>query len=289
MEMGLETAYGSIVAGDESIRRGVARRRVERRGPAGAGALDDAVAIEEPLELRVDGETVAITMRTPGDDARLALGFLHGEGLIASLADVGTIAHCGRPGEEGFGNVLDVRSGPGVVIDVERVLASRRWNVTSSACGVCGRRSVADLLERCPRLDGGPRLAAAAVTRAVDALGAAQPNFQRTGGLHAAAAFDAAGALLACHEDVGRHNAVDKTVGALLQSGRLADAALLAVSGRSSFEIVQKAAAARIPIVASISAASSLAIDLAESAGLTLAGFVRGGSLNVYTHPERLT
>ncbi|HZS37032.1 MAG TPA: formate dehydrogenase accessory sulfurtransferase FdhD [Polyangia bacterium] len=266
-------------------------RRVERRAAGAGGAaetLDDAVAIEEPLEIRVDGETVAITMRTPGDDARLALGFLYGEGIIASLADVGTVAHCGRPGDEGWGNVLDVRSGPGVTLDVERVLDSRRWSVTSSACGVCGRRSIADLVERCPRLDGGPRLDASAIARAIDALAASQPNFARTGGIHAAAAFDAAGALLACHEDVGRHNAVDKTIGALLYAARLKDASLLAVSGRSSFEIVQKAAAARIPIVASVSAASSLAIDLAESAGLTLAGFVRGGSLNVYTHPERL-
>jgi FdhD protein len=277
------------VAGEEAVRRGVTSRRVERRTGSGAvEPLDDAVAIEEPLELRVDGETVAITMRTPGDDARLALGFLYGEGIIASLADVGTVAHCGRPGEEGWGNVLDVRSGPGVSLDVERVLDSRRWSVTSSACGVCGRRSVQDLLERCPRLDGGPRLGAAAIARAVEALADAQPNFARTGGIHAAAAFDAAGARLACHEDVGRHNAVDKTIGALLYDGRLAEAALLAVSGRSSFEIVQKAAAARIPFVASVSAASSLAIDLADSAGVTLCGFVRGGSLNVYTHPERI-
>jgi FdhD protein len=273
----------------EETRRGVSLRRVIKRAPGvDGGAIDDAVAIEEPLEIRVDAETVAVTMRTPGDDARLAVGFLYAEGIIGSLADVGTVAPCGRPGEEGYGNTIDVRSGAGVTLDVERVLDSRRWNVTSSACGVCGRRSIADLLARCPRLDGGPRLAAAAIARAVETLASAQPNFARTGGLHAAAAFDAAGALLACHEDVGRHNAVDKTVGALLYSDRLRDAALLAVSGRVSFEIVQKAAAARIAIVAGVSAASSLAIDLAESAGVTLAGFVRNQSLNIYTHADRL-
>jgi FdhD protein len=277
------------VSGEQSVRRGVATRRVTRVG-GGGGDDQDAVVVEEPLEIRVDGETVAITMRTPGDDALLALGFLYGEGIVRTLADVGTVTHCGRPGDEGFGNVLDVRSGPGVSLDVERVLDSRRFSVTTSSCGVCGRRSIDDLIKRCaPLAVAAGALGGAAVTRAIDGLAHVQPNFARTGGLHAAAACDASGAPIAAFEDVGRHNAVDKTVGALLRGGQLGAAALLAVSGRSSFEIVQKAAVARIPVVASVSAASSLAIDLAHATGITLAAFVRSGAFNVYTHPSRIT
>ena len=268
---------------------GVVEREVLRVSDQTRARERDRVVVEEPLEIRIDGETVAITMRTPGDDALLALGFLHGEGIVRTLADVGTIAPCGRPGDEGYGNVLDVRSGPGITLSPERVLESRRWNVTTSSCGVCGRRSIDDLIARIAPLDGSVHVEARAITRAVTELAAGQPNFARTGGLHAAGAFDRAGATLAIFEDVGRHNAVDKTVGALLKRGELAGAAILAVSGRASFEIVQKAAAARIPVVASVSAASSLAIDLAHASGVTLASFVRGSALNVYAHPERLT
>ena len=210
---------------------------------------------------------------------------------------MGTIAHCGRLGEEGSGNVIDVRSGPGVSLDVERILDGRRFLVTGSSCGVCGRRSIDDLVARVGTVESGPALSPDVVARSVESLRAVQPNFDRSGGVHAAAAFDRAGALLACHEDVGRHNAVDKVVGELVHR-RLVGAgrqgieagrpALLAVSGRSSFEIVQKAAAAGIGVVASVSASSSLAVDLANAAGITLAAFVRGTTLNVYTHPERL-
>jgi FdhD protein len=265
----------------------------------------DWIAVEEPLEIRVATEPVAITMRTPGDDALLALGFLLSEGIIRSIDDVGSVAHCGRPGEEGFGNVIDVTAAPGVSLDVDKVQATRRGTLTTSACGVCGRRSVDDLFAICGLVPPGPILDLHVVASGTERLRNAQHNFSQTGGVHAAAALNAQGDILAAHEDVGRHNAVDKVVGALIQK-RLVSAesairlgnrpaiaadsapALLVVSGRASFEIVQKATVARIPIVASVSAPSSLAIDLAQRSGITLAGFVRHGSLNAYTHPERI-
>ena len=253
----------------------------------------DSVAVEEPLEMRVDGETVAVTMRTPGADGDLALGFLFAEGMIDGAGDVGSAAHCGRPGDEGYGNVVDVRSGGGHRIDFERVLEGRRWSTTSSACGVCGRRSIDGLLARCAPVGDAPALQAAELLRCMGRLSDLQPVFSRTGGLHAAAAFGEGGAFLASAEDVGRHNAVDKVVGALLRRGLAgrpgpAAARLLAVSGRTSFEIVQKAAAAGIPVVAGVSAPSSLAVELARGADIALVGFVRGDRLNVYTHAWRI-
>ncbi len=265
----------------------------------------DSIAVEEPLEIRVATEPVAITMRTPGDDAQLALGFLLAEGIIRSIDDVGAVAHCGRPGDEGFGNVIDVTAAPGVSLDVDKVQASRRGTLTTSACGVCGRRSVDDLLAICGQLPPGPSIELGIVASATERLGAAQRNFAHTGGVHAAAALNADGQILAAYEDVGRHNAVDKVVGSLVQrrwvsaesafrsAGRPAVPpqsvpAVLVVSGRASFEIVQKATVARIPIVASVSAPSSLAIDLAQRSGITLAGFVRSSGLNLYTHPGRV-
>jgi formate dehydrogenase accessory protein FdhD len=267
-----------------AVVRGVTERGVTRLGGARSGETD-LVVVEEPLEIRVDGERLAVTMRTPGHDERLALGFLLSEGLIAGAADVSSIAPCGRPGEEGYGNVIDVRSAPGTPIVIERVLESRRFT-TTSACGVCGRESVDGLLARCGVVPPGPAIDPARVSRAVEALREAQPNFERTGGIHAAGLFDAAGRKQVVHEDIGRHNAVDKVVGAaLLQK---LPATLLAVSGRVSFEIVQKAVMAHVPVVAGVSAASSLAIDLASRSGITLLSFVRGGAMNVYSGAERL-
>ncbi len=271
--------------------RAVAMRPVVRRG---AETLD-ALAVEEPLEIRVDGEAIATTMRTPGRDADLALGFLFAEGMVRGAADISSIAHCGHVGEEGHGNVLDVRSAAGIRLDPDRVLEGRRFIPTNSACGVCGRRAIDGLLARIVPLERGAALPPSLLHAAMEALHGVQPVFASTGGLHAAVAVTAGGAVLAAAEDVGRHNAVDKVVGALVRLGRVgagaasdAGPAVLAVSGRSGFEIVQKAAAARIPVVASVSAPSSLAVDLAERAGLTLAGFVRRGAMNVYTHAWRL-
>jgi len=254
----------------------------------------DAVAVEEPLEIRVDGEPVATTMRTPGADADLALGFLFAEGILGGAGDVSSVAPCGRPGEEGFGNVIDVRSAAGIRLDPERLLDGHRVAPISSACGVCGRRSIESLTARLRPVDPARRVSTALLVAAVEAISRSQPAFARTGGLHAAVLLGADGALLAAAEDVGRHNAVDKVVGALVRSGRLAASSLdaapavLAVSGRTGFEIVQKAAAAGVPAVASISAPTSLAVDLAARAEILLAGFVRGGAMNVYTHAERL-
>ena len=253
---------------------GVAWRKVERSGRS----TTDAVAIEEPLEIRIDDETFATTMRTPGDDVALALGFLLAEGVIHDLSDIGSIAHCGKPQEPR--NVIDVRSAPGAKLEFER-----RLQLTTSACGVCGKRTIESLVARLqpPPSVTIPR---SVLQSAPDRLRSEQAVFTATGGLHAAAAFAADGRLLVAREDIGRHNAVDKVVGRLLLSHQ--SAALLAVSGRASFEIIQKAAAARIPVVASVSAASSLAIDLAAAVRITLAGFVRGTTYNLYTHPERI-
>ncbi len=281
--------------------------RPVRRAEQGAATwpeAEDAVAVEEPLEIRVAGEAVAVTMRTPGDDLDLAVGFLFAEGLIHGAADLGSVAHCGRPGEEGHGNQVEVTPAPGVQLEVERMDATRRGTLTTSACGVCGRRSVDDLLARVGRVPDGAAVPAELVASAPDRLRGEQGAFARTGGTHAAAILGAGGRLLAVAEDVGRHNAVDKAVGALVRRGALATApplgtpppppapeeapALLVVSGRASFEIVQKAAAALIPVVAAVGAPSSLAVDLAARAGIALCAFVRGGSFNVYSRPDRI-
>jgi len=272
--------------------KGVARREVRR---VAAGVLqppaEDDIVAEEPLEIRAQGETLAITMRTPGADRELALGFLFAEGVISSRDDVGRVAHCGRPDQEGYGNTIDVVPGPGVSLDIDRLSATRRGTLTTSACGVCGRRSVDDVIARCAPLPvARGAIAPAAILTAVEELRSRQPNFARTGGIHGAAIHDAHGNVLAAFEDIGRHNAVDKVVGALLLSGRIPgpDPALLVVSGRASYEVVQKASAASVPVIASVSAASSLAVDLARAAGITLCGFVRNGKMTVYSHPERI-
>ena len=269
---------------DFRVARGVSERPVARIGREGAEV--DAVVVEEPLEIRVAGDPVAVTMRTPGHDERLALGFLFGEGIVRGAEDVGSIAHCGRVGEEGFGNVIDVLPAPGVALAPER---SKRGTVTTSACGVCGRLTIADLLARVAPIDDDTRVDPARAVALVGALTEAQPLFARTGGIHAAAVFDVeTGERLASFEDVGRHNAVDKTIGELLVAKRVpARGTALVVSGRISFEIVQKALVARIPILLGVSAASSLAIDLATKSSLGLAGFVRGTSMNVYATESR--
>lgn len=285
-----------------AVLKGVTERGVRRIRGAHSTSEQDRLAIEEPLELRVNGEPLAVTMRTPGDDAKLAVGFLFAEGIVGSIDEISSIAPCGRVGEVGYGNVIEISPAPGVHFDVERVSASRRGTLTTAACGVCGRRSVDDLLTLAGKVGHAEPLPVSVISRAMSALASVQTNFELTGGVHAAAAFSADGTLLAGFEDVGRHNAVDKVIGALVHERLLSSpivrgarqppspaAALLVVSGRASFEIVQKAAMARIPVVASVSAASSLAVELAEEAGIALVGFVRDGSMNLYSHPERLS
>jgi FdhD protein len=267
---------------------GTARREVVH-GPVECDHAVDDVTVEEPLEVRVAGDPVCITMRTPGSDRELALGFLYGEGVITSIDDVGTVSHCGRPDEEGFGNVIDVLPGPGVALAPERIMGARRGTLTTSACGVCGRLSIDDLTARCSPVSDSCAVESSALPGMFASMRAAQHVFARTGGAHAAAVFDLAGGEPIVREDIGRHNAVDKVVGAMLL-GRLhfSGGRVLIVSGRASFEIVQKAAVARIPIVASVSAASTLAIDLARAMNITLIAFVREGKMNVYSQPGRI-
>lgn len=253
----------------------------------------DEVAAEEPLEIRISGETLAITMRTPGNDRELVLGFLLAEGVIASAKDVASVVHCGRVTDEGRENTIDVTLAPGVKppVDADTGMLARRGTLVTSACGVCGRRSIDDLLARIAPLSANPPhpISASVVSEAVKGLRDRQPVFGRTGGCHAASLVAVDGRHVVTYEDVGRHNAVDKVVGSQLLAGALPLAShFLIVSGRASFEIVQKAFSAGIAMVASVSAPSSLAVDLAKRAHVTLAGFVRDGSMTIYAGPERI-
>jgi FdhD protein len=255
----------------------------------------DLLAVEEPLGIRVDGAALTMTMRTPGDDVELAAGFLVSEAVVRSPEDITEIklcdgTTCGHAdhGEGGLGNIADVRLAPGVTV----AAGARRNFMTTSACGVCGKASIEDicLLPRTPLARDETRFDPAVLATLPDRLREAQRVFSRTGGLHAAGLFTASGELIAVREDVGRHNAVDKIVGWALLNDKLplAGCALL-VSGRASFELVQKAVLAGIPLLAAVSAPSSLAADLAGEAGLTLVGFLRGPSMNVYAGAGRLT
>lgn len=252
--------------------------------------VDDCVAVEEPLEIRVaregeggSGRAVSITMRTPGHDRELAAGFLYGEGLIRDRSDVVAIAPCGQSG-----NVIRVELPRGSTLDLSRL---ERNFYTSSSCGVCGKASIEAVTETVPScaVESDLRVDAALLPSLAGRARSAQQAFDQTGGLHAATLFDANGTLLASYEDVGRHNAMDKLVGSLFMAGGLpASRNLLLLSGRASFELLQKAMAAGIPVVVAMGAPSSLAVELAERAGITLAGFLRASSYNVYTHPARL-
>lgn len=250
----------------------------------------DAVAVEEPLEIRVDGSPVTVTMRTPGHDVDLALGFLLGEGLIADVDDVRTAVHCNDVGTDGRPtfNVLEVTLREGVPAPD---LTGRRNFGMTSACGVCGSASI-DAVRARTGADLSPDRTQVEAEVLVDLprrLREAQPVFDRTGGLHAAGLFTAQGTLLAVREDVGRHNATDKLLGtAARERGWPLTGTVLVLSGRTSFELVQKAWAAGVPLVAAVSAPSSLAVELAQEAGLTLVGFVRPPHLNCYSHPERI-
>ncbi len=250
----------------------------------------DELAVEEPLEIRVAGEPLAVTMRSPGQDEWLAAGFLLSEGIIGDLGEVSRIYHCGRPGTEEYRNTIDVIPAAGHTLDLGATATSKRGTLTTAACGVCGRRSINDLVEKCQLFGEVGHVSAEIIRNSIRALRDQQPTFARTGGVHAAGVYNAVGELLACCEDLGRHNAVDKAVGALMYSGEApAKACLLAVGGRASFEMVQKAAMARIPFLASASAASTLAVSLADRLGMTLVGFVRGETMNLYTHAERIS
>jgi FdhD protein len=233
----------------------------------------DEVAVELPLEIRLNGEPVAVTMRTPGHDFELAAGFLFGEGIVDAAPEV-TLS------EDLAANVVEVRAP-----DATPPPARRFY--TTSSCGICGKGALEEVEAIAARVEGGPSIGRALLASLPDRL--RQPAFERTGGLHATGRFDAAGELLLVREDVGRHNAMDKVVGrALLDGGvPLADS-ILCVSGRLAFELVQKAVRAGAPILVGGGAPTSLAVELADDRGLTLAGFARGGRVNVYTHPGRI-
>lgn len=253
----------------------------------------DAVAVEEPLEIRVAGSPLAVTMRTPGHDVELAAGFLVSEGVISRGDEFARAIHCGGPGTGGVDgntyNVLDLTLAPGVALPSPDITRSF---YTTSSCGVCGTASI-EAVEKVSSYDvasDGVRIAAHDVIAFPDRLRAQQKTFDKTGGLHGAALFDvASGELLVAREDVGRHNAVDKVVGWAVLNDRLPlRGTVLQVSGRVSFELVQKAVMAGIPALSAVSAPSSLAVELAERAGLTLAAFVRGTSMNLYSRGDRI-
>jgi FdhD protein len=250
----------------------------------------DTVTVEEPLEIRVGGRALAVTMRTPGDDFDLTLGFLVTEGLLTGADDVTTLMHCTDTGDDGRPtfNVVDVELRSSVSLPE---VGLQRSFATTSSCGVCGKTSIDAVRVRSPfdvRADPAT-VALHVLARLPDALREHQKVFDRTGGLHAAGLFSSDGELLAVREDVGRHNAVDKLVGWAAREHRLPLAGtVLMVSGRISFELAQKALMAGVPVLAAVSAPSSLAIDLAEEAGLTLVGFLRPPRLTVYAHGERL-
>lgn len=290
------------------------RRKVTRvtvagdRADAAAVRRMDTLAVEEPLEIRVLGEPLTVTMRTPGHDVELAAGFLVSEGVLTRQDQLVSAIHCGGPGTGGAAaapgayslgaaasdggntyNVLDLTLAPGTAPpDPSR----SRHSYTTSACGVCGAASI-DQVSTASAFDVSEdpmTVDSATLLSLPDLLRSQQDVFERTGGLHAAGLYDiATGRLLVVREDVGRHNAVDKVVGWALMNGRLPlRGTVLQVSGRAGFELVQKAAMAGIPMLSAVSAPTSLAVQMAESTGLTLVGFVRGSSMNVYSRPERV-
>ena len=263
-----------------------ARELTLRRVAAGVGVETqrDFVAVEEPLEIRVEGRSVAVVMRTPGHDEELTAGFLVSEGVVRTGRDILEISQCPSTGNS-EGNVVDVLLG-GAVVNWESLT---RHVFSASSCGICGKTSIDAIFQRFPMVTAEWQVHAALVAGLSAKLREAQATFAKTGGLHASAVFNSRGELLVLREDVGRHNALDKVLGfGLLNSLLPLDQYILLVSGRVSFELMQKALAAGIPIVAAISAPSSLAVEFAQNSGQTLIGFVRGDTMNVYTHAKRV-
>nr|WP_243638086.1 formate dehydrogenase accessory sulfurtransferase FdhD [Rubrobacter taiwanensis] len=267
------------------------RMRVVRDGDV--RLRSDVLATEEPMEIRLAvgdaRHTAAVTMRTPGADFELAAGFLHGEGIVAGREDILKISYCVDPevdAEQRY-NIVNVELRPGREYDLRSL---ERHFYTTSACGVCGKASLEQLeLRGCPVIPPGPEVSAEVIYSLPEKLREAQALFDSTGGLHAAALFDASGELVALREDVGRHNATDKLIGWALLEGRIPlSEHIVMVSGRSSFEIMQKCLAAGAPLVCAVSAPSSLAVDVAREFGMTLVGFLRGNRFNVYAGFERV-
>ncbi|MGH9001361.1 MAG: formate dehydrogenase accessory sulfurtransferase FdhD [Acidimicrobiia bacterium] len=271
-------------------RRSVTRVRAVAVRGEGRGERPERLATEEPMEIRVGGPgqepvSLAVTMRTPGNDFELAVGFLVGEGLVRSAADVATVRYCDLPPDEPqHYNLVSVT----LTAPPLHMPAAREFYATSS-CGICGKASLDQVEVMAKPIAAGLPVPASVVVGLPDSLRAAQRVFDQTGGLHAAGAFDRSGQATAVREDVGRHNALDKLVGRALLAGEIpmSDAVLM-VSGRVSFELVQKAALAGAPVICAVSAPSSLAVEAAGRLGIAVVGFVRDGGFNVYSHPERL-
>ncbi|MBP3954283.1 formate dehydrogenase accessory sulfurtransferase FdhD [Gemmata sp. G18] len=271
---------------DADIRAACAPVRVLTLRSDSAGTeRADAVAVEAPLEVRIGGKPVTVLMRTPGHDEELVTGFLFGEGVIADADDIISIQRPAVASDRERGNVVEVQ-----LMVSRRVFDGDRLFYSSSSCGICGKKSIASIEVRGTPTHSPLTVSSATLTALPDRLRAAQPAFARTGGVHASGLFTADGALIEVREDVGRHNALDKLVGWALDRGDvpLADRVLL-VSGRVSYELVQKAIAAGIPIVAAVGAPSSFAVDLAEQFGITLIGFLRASGMNIYANPDRVT
>ena len=251
-----------------------------------AQTQSDTVAVEEPLEIRLAGCSVAVTMRTPGNDLDLAAGFLFTEGIIHDLEDIGALTHCPTDDPDAQFNVVNVNPTDPLLVQPERW---RRNFFAASSCGICGKRSIEAIYQEAAPLQSTARVSHEVLYRLNASLRDSQALFGETGGLHAAGLFDLEGNRLTVREDIGRHNAVDKVIGDALRSGALPLMnRILMVSGRTSFEIVQKAVTAGIPIVAAVSAPSSLAVNLARSVNMTLIGFLRDGRFNVYAGEERI-
>ncbi|MBF6300598.1 formate dehydrogenase accessory sulfurtransferase FdhD [Nocardia amamiensis] len=266
--------------------RVTARRRMRRISPTGEIQRPDTLAVEEPLEIRIDGQSLTVTMRTPGNDIDLVHGFLLSEAMIGSAADIVAARYCAGTDDQGHNtyNVLDVTLRTPVPVPT-------RAFPTTGACGLCGKTALDDVRTRTrfPLPNDGPAVDTRVLAAMPDSLRDRQSVFDATGGLHAAGLFTADGTALAVREDIGRHNAVDKVIGWALRENRVpAHDLVLIVSGRASFELVQKAVMAGIPMLGAVSAPSSLAVDLAADAGLTLVGFLRGDTMNVYSTPERI-
>jgi FdhD protein len=270
--------------------RVTARRRARHLSGDHTVMRPETLAVEEPLEIRVNGTPITVTMRTPGSDIELAQGFLLTEGVINARDDVLTVRYCRGSGDDGGNtyNVLDVtlaRDVPIPDLDVTRNF------YTTSSCGVCGKASLAavQLISRHGPGDDPAAVTADTLTAMPEQLRSSQRVFASTGGLHGAALFGVDGTMLAIREDIGRHNAVDKVIGWALEAGRIPlSGTVLLVSGRASFELTQKAVMAGVPVLAAVSAPSSLAVDLASQSGLTLVAFLRHDSMNVYTRPDRV-
>lgn len=267
-------------------RLGTVRADILRyRAGARLESCNDLVAVEEPLEIRLRGRSLAVTMRTPGNDPELAAGFLLSEGIIHQREDILEMAPCLQ--SESPDNTLNVFVAPAVAVDFERLT---RHVFASSSCGLCGKATIDAVRQSFPPIASGIPVSAALLLELPKQMQAAQPAFALTGGLHAAAVFEPDGRLVVLREDIGRHNAVDKALGHCLLAGKVPlENCLLVVSGRASFEILQKGLAARVPIIGAVSAPSSLAVEFARESGQTLIGFLRGETMNIYAGAQRIS